>query len=421
MVEPIEEALREGKQVFCCFRPVNLYRPTAEILAVEPAVEGNPLDFISVRAFNRTGVSQTLHLKAEITDPNGTQTTLLSEKFMPIWADSLIRFPSYSPPLGLVGTYQVQYTCEEFTGAVDTLHRVFQLSPHTWALDNLDVSGVFPVEPLMGSSPSFQIGALIRTGGVGGPIKWGTFGLENPEELVGATFNFLLMDIDPDNDGCFVFESNSGFFTQIPIVSFADFNINAATAPGLMTVEIEPIDGNNLLKPHHFYYLVLSYLQNDPQNPVYPILSGCPGITSINLETPCVNSANIPIVSNPVFIGNYPQGYHGSYTPVLRLHDAFYIPNSLVPNLPSLNENKWTISPNPASDFIEVGFDLEDINKKVVLQIMDLNGRIISTFSHEEIQHETLRYHLNTMPTGTYLIHVVTSQEGSGIKMINKN
>jgi hypothetical protein len=83
-------------------------------------------------------------------------------------------------------------------------------------------------------------------------------------------------------------------------------------------------------------------------------------------------------------------------------------------DLPSI-ENEFIVSPNPASEFVNLNLVLAKSAKTAEVRIMDLAGRVMLQRQYNNVQREQFQFALNGMPRGTYLMQV-TTEHGTGTR-----
>ncbi len=419
MAADIDNALKAGLQPEICFRRLSLYDASAEYSHFTPVDQETPVDLLAFRCVNRTGLDQDFTGKVVITAPNGAVTTLTSAPVaIAAEADSLIAFDdSYAPVPGVIGTYSLIYTADKAVGIGDTLYRTFRTTPYTWGTDNhVRNGGAFNDASFVAGGNIYISGSVIVTGAAGGAVKYATFGIENAAAMADTLtpetniVNVLLYDGDANNDNVNDLGSGTGAFDAMTLVSFADFNFDRTTTNVLQDVELIPIDGDNILKPNHLYYLAIKYDGN--ANSTFPGKS-----ISFSTTQQVFYDQRIGL-HTPLILDNSYSGWGGS-TVITRLNQASYDPlNPISVKTPALDKIKYTVTPNPTADFVNLNLELSGENKTVHVEIMDNMGRTMSTQVKKNFKNGRVSFDASRFPSGNYVVYVRTSEEGSAMMNI---
>ncbi len=413
MADQIDAAIKAGQQPEICFRRLSLYDPTAEYSYATPVGQGVSSDLIAVNCVNRSGLDQEFVGKCVITDPAGTVTEILSEPiFIAADADSSITFAtSYTPPAGLTGLYNLQFTADKSPG--ESVSRSFRITPNTWATDNLARNGgAFNDASFLAGGNVYQTASIVVTG-TGGEVKLATFGIENAASMADTLtpetniVNVLLYDADANDDNTIDNSSVSGtgIFDDLAIVSFAEVLFDRNTTNELQDVELIPIDGDNILKPDHAYYISLKY--DGSSNSTYPGKS-----ISFSTTSQVYYDQRIGL-HTPLRLDNSFSGWGGS-TVITRLHEAAYDPTVSV-NANVLDKVKYSVTPNPTADWVNLNLELKGENKTVNVEILDNTGRTMTSQAKKNFKNGRVSFDSRSLPSGNYYVYVRTSDEGSAM------
>ncbi len=411
MASQIDDAIKAGQEPEICFRRLKLYAPSAEYSHAIPAKQGVPVELIKVRAINRNTVAQNFTGTCLITDPTGLTSELVSEpKLIAPQQEANLEFPSYQPPTGLLGTYNLRFTVDHLA---DTVYRSFILTPYTWATDNFTRNGgAYDDASFAAGGNIYQTASFIVTG-TGGAVQYATFGIENAAEIADLNqpnnnvVSVILYDADANLDGLNDIGTGVTLFNQLEVIAFADVNFNQNTTNDLIDVELTSIDGGEiLLKPNHLYYLSLKY---DGSNN-----TTTPG-KSISFSTSQkVNYYNPEPYTHTPLVMDYSYDGWSSGTVITRLHELGYVP-PLKTQTFVLNPNKYRVSPNPASNRVNLDLQLEQTNRVVTIQLLDALGRTLQTQQQNNVQHHSFAFDGRNCPSGRFYLHVWTSDEGSAM------
>jgi hypothetical protein len=412
MADQIDAALKAGQQPEICFRRLSLYDPSAEYSHLTPVGQGVPVELIAVNCVNRSGLDQEFVGKCVITDPAGTVTEILSEPiFIAADADSLITFEtSYTPPAGLTGLFNLQFTADKSPG--ESVSRSFRITPHTWATDNLNRNGgAANDQSYIDGGRVYQTGSVVVTG-TGGEVKLVTFGIENAAAMADTLtpetniVNVLLYDADVNDDNVNDLGNGLTAFDGLTIVSFAEVLFDRNTTNELQNVELIPIDGDNILKPNHLYYVSLKY--DGSSNSTYPD-------KSISFSTSSDVYYDVRIGSHtPLRLDNYYNAGWGGANVITRLHEAAYDPAVSV-NANILDKVKYSVTPNPTADWVNLNLELKGENKTVNVEIIDNMGRTMTSQVKKNFKNGRVSFDSRSLPSGNYYVYVRTSDEGSAM------
>lgn len=415
--EKVSAATNAGIPVTICTRLLSLFDATAEYSYAIPESQADSMNLITVNCVNRTGVEQEFTFRANIQDPAGNSVELVTTDVLGVDSTTLAVFPFYKPTAG-AGKYTITFSADQATAAGDTVVREFVLTPHTFATDNLNLrsGGIAPtLATFTGSGFKYQTAGMVRTGPNGMTAVSASFGIGNPAavatgDAASDVVNVLLYDADANDDNS---NDLTAGFSDLNFVGFADYNFDATLQPdALVDVELVPIDGDKVeLKPNHLYYVSILYDRN-------PAIAAGNDSTSIAFT-----------FTNQVFYGQFTLGGGqrvGLHTPlqlddlysgwsggtvVTRLNEEGHQPSST--KAPLLDASKMSVTPNPATDLVRLNLDLATENNTVAATLIDFNGRALQTEVRKNFRDGQLTFDARQLPSGTYMLWVRTSNEGS--------
>ena len=74
-----------------------------------------------------------------------------------------------------------------------------------------------------------------------------------------------------------------------------------------------------------------------------------------------------------------------------------------------LEDEAFSVFPNPANEFITTTIDLPKISKNVRINIFNIQGQIMETRNLNDIQqNEQIQFDLSTYSSGTYMMSIDT-------------
>ncbi len=410
-VNEIEANLQYGQQtVERCFTPPMLNEGMAEYTSQTPASQGVPLDLLSVKCVNLTGADNLFAVRATINFPDGNVIELISDPVSIMVNDAhRFQFEPITPSTLLVGEYSVEFSLVSPVGfESEVLVRKFTTTERTWGADSGEM-----IEPP--ASAAFENittpASLIRTGPDSAHIQYATFGIENPEQAFDPIspeaniINIFLYDADTDDDGIIQYDSpGGGAFSDWSLVSFAEYEFDPNSPKGLLDIELIPIDGDNILKPNHFYYLLIRHVG-----------IGASENIRYSTSTKVHYSPDSPYRHDYISTGN--QNVLENHTIIVRLglNDLPTFPGTK--NVP-LDPGKYTVSPNPASQQAHLDLRLAQTNRTVTVDLIDIKGHVVATQIQNDLRTGRISFDVQQLPAGQYYFHIRTEKEGATMAKI---
>ncbi len=381
------------------------------------------VDFKNAGAVTQSNVT----LNARVMNEGGMTIYNQSVNFGNLPADSsLVNDVSTIPiPFDIAtapGTYTITYTVTsdstDFDPTDNTLTYQAFVDPDIFATDRGVTNSVVgaPGNWNDGVPHSFIFGNYYHTpAGALRKFKAGTFGLENLNELQGVEISFVL------------FEWTTGLADEIcqaterTLLGFATYTpgANAGGADGdtIITLEFENLQtaGPIVLKDMTSYILAiqwdspgdngdLSVLTSDVYDYGQTIQQlgalGTPHFAGM-LAVPD-DGINDGIDINAVTYND--GGSAQSIVPIARMETALLV--AVKDPLPDNNIVK--LYPNPAQDLVTLELELERAFDRVDIQIVNLEGKVISEKTLYDVETETTTLDVSDLPAGSYLAHVQT-------------
>jgi len=417
--EAIDGALNAGQTVNVCFTFPSVLNPFAAYHYATPVTQISEMNAIGFNIINRENTSIDMVIKADIIEPGGNITTL--ESTLPPIApgvDTLVFFDPYTPP-AVVGKYEVVFSNNLYTTAGDTLRRTFEITEHTFAVDNLELinAGLWNNTSFQAGGLIYQTGALYFTGPNEGTATYSSFGISNIDSIytgnsTADVINVLLYDADSDDDGILNFQT--GGFDDISgdVVALGTYVLQGnETSENLVHVPLEDffIGGGEppTLKANHAYYLSLLYDGTENGS------GRCPGFNASSNEDYLVYDGNA--LTTPLLMDALYSGWN-SATIANRLEMDGFV-STKDPKQHSLDASKFSITPNPGNEYINLNLDLEKVNERVAITILTPSGRLIRSQHLSDFQSGQVRFDVKDVPSGTYLMWIRTA-EGNTIKQV---
>ena len=264
----------------------------------------------------------------------------------------------------------------------------------------------------------YQTGSLYWTGANGATAENVQFGIANIDSVYTGPGNdeansvfVLLYDGDADEDGTVNLAAD---FSDIgtDIVASGQYVMDGTeTEDELVCVTLDDFfnPGNlPVLKAQHPYYVSLLYDGN---------LAG----TGRNLAFSNSSHEDYLIVSGggatPMFLGQFYNGGWADRTVVQRLFLEGNSTCTISSTNNQLDASKISITPNPGSEYVNLNLALETANDKVVVSLFNGMGQVVTQEVLNNFQNGTVRFDVNNLPSGTYLMTIQT-QEGYAVRPV---
>lgn len=422
--EQIDAAIKAAQPVTLCFAFPRMSGPTSASMYATPLSQVDTMQAITVNYNNRSGATQTdVNLKAEFFGPSGSLLGSVTYN-MPVCepnADSFIVFPSfYAAPAK--GKHTVRFTNDKYTESIDTVYSYYEHTDYTFATDNLvvDPGGVGPADADFAAANFYiQSGGLCLTGDAPAKATYATFGISNIEAVYvpgspsANIIGIAVYKADVDGDGAGDLSSSFVDDLGAGLIAYVDYEMTGNEVNdefiSVPLTDLATGDPGVNLDPNSGYYVSLIY-------------DGTEAGTSVCVRF--INSLDVGYASftgyptTPLYFGQlYTGGWSGAMV-AQRLELDGFTPGSSTNEPKKLADTKFSITPNPANEFVNLNLKLNDVNPAVSVSILDANGRVaVGTQVQKNIQEGVMSFNVKSLPSGTYYMWVRTA-EGSTLKPI---
>lgn len=379
-----------------------------------PIDQVQPLDDIKFSTFTRMGDTlYNVEFTVTIEDPNSdlaifteTVDTLLAGKD---WNTGDVNEPlveldtSYTP--SMLGTYTMTLTAATQQGDhqldSEIVTKSFEVTDHTFALDNdeiVDTNGIQTnTAALIAASGVYDVGSIYRIGSNGGTATHASFAVANPGALdlgLGYDFTIKLYNADADDDGLvdtdFTEEVASVVYSlegsvmpnQLIDVAFED---SVDLDEGIYCLMVEA--GGFAFSDQAVAWTTAGGENYPSQNTVYRFGTA--------LEIDGYEYWNGTPATGP------PTYALGGRHPVVRLQMAGYEPPVGLKILP---ESNVEVYPTLVNNEVTVDFDLDNLSKKVLMIVTDVNGRFYFYETKANVKDQTYSIDVSNYPPGPYFI-----------------
>jgi hypothetical protein len=422
--EQIDAAIKAGQTVTICYAFPRMSSATSASMYATPLSQVDTMQAITVLYNNRSGATQTnVNLKAEFFNPSGASIGSVTYN-MPVCepgVDSFIVFPSfYAPPAK--GKHTVRFTNDKYTESIDSIFSYFEHTDYTFATDNLvvDPGGVGPADADFAAANFYiQSGGLCLTGDAPGKATYATFGISNiadvyvPGDPAANIIGVAVYKADVDGDGAGDLSSSFVDDLGAGLVAYVEYEMTGNEVnDSYIHVPLSDLatgDPGVNLDANVGYYISLIY-------------DGTAAGTSKCVRF--INSLDVPYAAftgyptTPLYFGQLFTGGWAGAIVAQRLELEGFTPGSSTNEPNKLADTKFSITPNPANEFVNLNLNLEGVNPSVAVSILDANGRVaVSTQIERNIQEGVMNFNVKSLPSGTYYMWVRTA-EGSTLKPI---
>ncbi len=422
--EQIDGALAAGQTVNVCFAFPRLTVPTSASMYATPLSQVNTMQAITVLYNNRSGATQTdVNIKAEFFNPSGTSLGSLTYN-MPVCepgVDSFIVFPPfYAPPA--LGKHTVRFTNNKYNQAIDTVYSYFEHTNYTFATDNLvtDPGGVGPADADFAAANFYiQSGGLVLTGDAPAEATYATFGIANIQDVFvpgDPTANIIGVavykaDVDGDGGG----DLSTSFIDDLGagLLSYQEYEMTGNEVnDALIHVPLTDLStGENgvPLDANSGYYVSLIYDGT---------AAGTGKCVRFNNSKDVGYASFTGYPTTPLYFGQLFTGGWQDAIVVQRLQLDGFVPGVKTTEPKALADAKINITPNPASDYINLELKLDAVNPSVAVSLVDAKGQVVNgTQVERNFQNGVMRMEVANIPSGVYHLWI-RSAEGSTMKKV---
>lgn len=218
-------------------------------------------------------------------------------------------------------------------------------------------------------------------------------GNADPDERTQIAFNFYEITGD---------EANGGLIS-LPLIKFPENTIGAiplnSATNYIMMLEYNTVGSTPIAvaASEDYDYGATVFRSDSLEMPRYPGMLGING----DLTTEPYSSV----------------GFGRDIVPVVRLSVGEALGTVSTQDILS-DDNVVTVTPNPATDYINLNLDLVNTQEEAIVRILDVTGKTILVRNYENIQKETFEYSVNDLATGTYFLNLITNDGNKSIRFV---
>lgn len=400
--EAITSELDNGGTVNVSFRIKTFYDAVTSYSYHTPVGEEANIDVFQVNLINPDPVNTVAAtVTMEITDPLGDVTEFTSSADIAPETDQVIAFTDTYLPSAGVGDYLVKFTNNVNAEEINTK---FVITPDTWAVDNGEILGsVGPADATFATTYGlrYKTANLVITGDQQVVTPYVSFGIGNAAVL-NATgdetiFQIRLYDADMNGDNTIDLSTSFDDLTD-NVVAAAEYKMKGTEVDNeLLFVQLESFVGPTvLLEPNHPYYVAIEYDGGVNGNGI------APRFTNTN-STPYLNFPTTPLELDVLY-----TGWAGSTVVTRLITDDFVLNTGEQVDL--LDASKLSVSPNPATSFVNLNLDLAEMAKTVEVGILNSEGKLLRVEKFENVKTGTYQIETQSLGAGTYFLSVKTPE-----------
>jgi hypothetical protein len=250
------------------------------------------------------------------------------------------------------------------------------------------------------------------------------FGVGNPAGAVGEV---LTLYLEKPAAGSTVFDANDDGViqsTEREVAAFGSYTVTGnETANEVFYVAVNDFQtgGLHALEENTLYSVVVNFAGSDATKEFF-----LAGAQSAELNYGAADLAaglrGVERYSQLLDVGNSGDystgGFIGNPVAAVRLQYTEYL---VYTNNVELEDDAFTIFPNPAVDHITATIELEEQADNARFVIYNVAGQVLETRNMNNIQNEQVQFNLNNYASGTYFISIDTDK-GHSIKrfVVNK-
>ncbi len=394
---PIMAEVDAGNPVNACFKVPTITDAQGIIHYNTPNTQIYALDSFWLTINNGGSLDETnVTISVDVTDPSGTVSNF-NRNIGTLTANTQQEFGVLSGFLPTAnGTYNVKFkvSSDSPTYDTDSVLQSFNINDYTFGnhSDNL-VGAITPSD--FATVFRSDVGNYYYTANAG-IATHGAFMLEDVSAMHGESFNVILFDVDQNLDG------------QVDGTDYTDFG---ATAFNSIIID-STIHQDNMP-------IIIDLLSNDPNSPAVSLVANGIYLLSIQYDANTSVNGNVDPPSyvhssavgyrfrnTAVYTDQLYGGWSGGWQAVVDLHlDGFVVGTK---NVKILNDVAFGVYPNPATDFVTLDFNLEEMANNVNVKILDVQGRVVENYNYGNIKNDKFTYNVNQLATGNYFIRVET-------------
>lgn len=404
-------------------REANNLRVNDNFFAVAPNVrvpqsQVDPINFLADIQNIGASTQENTTLSISVTDDaTGNEVFADAVNLGSITADSLTEnnlLPNkYTPPAEIAqytGVYTVSAEADDADLSDNTQTIKFEVTDNEFANeDGTNLGNVAITPENISQIPTWSLGNYFYLPkGNGYKVTGFGIGIGNADAVGGLDVGvrmFKWTDAEADSDG-------SGFPEASPeereFIGFADYEILGNELPEdinlIEEADISNADGDpNIFLEDDAHYLVMMTMDSEvgvsAKDDLYT------SYLAMNLASTAAGAPRYwSFFGNSSDIFETVYDANTSFTPLVRMYIAPL--SSSVAELPE--ENLISVTPNPASDFVNLSMDFTKSFEHVNIMLTDITGRVVLMRDLDNVKNHQMRIDVGNLLSGTFILNITT-------------
>jgi len=384
-----------------------------------PASQVDPINFLADIQNVGAETQENTTLSISITnDATGEEVYMDTTDLGSITADSLTEnnlLPNQFTPAATVAQYTGVYTVSAEAADADlsdnTQTITFEVTDNEFANEDGTNLGNVAITDV-NQTPTWSLGNyfyLPRGGGY--KVTGFGIGIGNADQVGGLDVGvrmFKWTDVDGDSD-------ESGFpeaaADERELIGFADYEILGNELPQDVNIieaaqisSAEDGEGAPILLEDDAHYIVMMTMDSEvgvsAKDDLYT------SYLAMNLASTAAGAPRYwSFFGNSSDIAETVYDANNLFTPLVRMFIAQEDASS-VTELPA--DNLISVTPNPASDFVNLSMDFTKSFDKVNIMMTDITGRVVLMQDLDNVRNHQMRIDVGNLLSGTFILNITT-------------
>lgn len=383
-----------------------------------PVNNADPIRFIADIENEGSTIQTNVNLNVQVTD-DATGTVVYTDDLVygTLIIDELAEnkvFPNtFTPDDSQPGAFTIMYTLSSDSTDTDSTDNVFS---HSFIISDSTFSKVTSINNAISPADdnNYTYGThyhLYQAEGSNDPndtlvLDNMQFGCGNVTEMIGTSVDIYVYEWN-DIDGNL---SVGALGTELTIASLATYSFTGGETDNVfITVPLEDFNnpGSKLeLKDNTDYIVVVQY--NAPNTTLDFRLSTNDEINYAATDL-AADSFGIARISELLDVGNTGDlngGFTGNNIPALVLNFATKVFDNTSTDVIELPSNSLKVFPSPATDYVNVDIDLENLAENVTITVYDIKGQLLQTKQMSNVKQDRATFDVSDFAAGRYLVNI---------------
>jgi len=367
---------------------LSLEEPRLPFNYATPASQITPFFFQHATTNNGSQTALDLMSTVEVEGTNGdtfSYTQTLPMQLAPEASDTTL-FDQFFTPSD-TGFYQFTYTVtsanEDERPFDNNFSGDFLITENLFSKD--DGRGLSGTAPANIVDNTWEIGNYYVVENGGYQATEAIFSVVSTDNIhQGQSVSILLYQITPDDD--LDFDDD-----DVTVVGFGSYAFTDEVSGQPVSAPLLNFDGDTsvILDEGSEYLLMVQYT---------------PDMGVVHTSTPYYYDIASVVKNGDWFTG----GFGPDVTALVRMRIEEV--ESVNTNEPALADSKLQLFPNPVDRELTVSLALENRNEEVIIDLLDINGRLVERRQLDHVQRDQVRFQTSNLANGTYLLRTRTAE-----------